>query len=147
MTIAIFCSGFDPGVDADVTDTCRKIRGVHLREVPSRDESMLPSLDDAQTNGNRMRRERMIAGDHHGRHAGIEALCNRLGGFGSRRIDQTDEAQEREIDFDAVWLEEPRDMRPVATRDRQYAQTVGGHPLGLGGQMAPVNRLAAACPD
>ena len=53
------------------------------------------SRDDAQPARNGARRGRVVAGDHHRRDAGAQAVAHRGGGLRPRRVDQADQADQR----------------------------------------------------
>ncbi len=133
--------GVHPRIDPSFMGTRREICGIHPHEVPSGDEPVLPRLEDAETNGNRVRSQRMVAGDHHRRDPRVYAFRNSPGGFRPRRIDQADEAEKREIGFGVIWRQERRNLRPVAARDRKHAKTIPGQLLSLDRQAIPVDRL------
>ncbi len=92
--------GIDARVDAQMpharSPAPRRSRRASSRPVIRRSSAV---VDDAEPHGDRARGERMVAGDHHGRHARLPALGHGARRLGARRIDQADEADEGKFPF------------------------------------------------
>ena len=91
--------GIDARVHAQMPHAVRQLRVAQAGELASGDEAIVCVVGDSEPHGDRPRGERMVAGDHDGRHARLPALGHGARRFGARRIDQADEADEGKFPF------------------------------------------------
>jgi hypothetical protein len=80
-----------PRIDVDVPDFARELGVAHFLEL--RPGHHAPPLHQPQLARDRLRRRRVVAGDHHDADPRVLAFAHRGLGFGPRRIDHADEAE------------------------------------------------------
>ena len=110
----------DASINLDVVDLAGELLLGHGLQLGARDHP--PATEYAQLAGDGLRRQGVIAGDHHHLDAGPRAPLDRRPGLGPGRVDHADESEQRHA---LLGVGEGG----VAPRGhRKHAQRLGGHP-------------------